>query len=86
MIPEVHQQIGHTALVQLGQPVQHRQRRRATGATSATFTDIATTSNSRFTDSTVSPATTYRYRVRARIVPVGMIWGFTNIVAVATPT
>jgi len=55
-------------------------------ATGITFTDIATTSSSRFTDTTVSPATTYRYRVRARIVPIGMIWGFTNVVAVTTST
>lgn len=55
-------------------------------ATGITFTDIATTSSSRFTDTTVSPATTYRYRVRARIVPIGMTWGFTNVVAVTTST
>jgi hypothetical protein len=58
---------------------------RATGASGTAFTDIATTTSSRFTDTTVSPATTYRYRVRARIAPLGMIWGFTNIVAVTTP-
>lgn len=59
---------------------------RATGATGTTFTEIATTSSSRFTDTTVSPATTYRYRVRARIVPLGIIWGFTNVITVTTPT
>jgi chitodextrinase len=58
---------------------------RATGATSTTFTVVGTTSSARFTDTTVSPGTTYRYRVRARIVTTGMTWGFTNIVNVTTP-
>ncbi len=59
---------------------------RATGPSSTAFAVIATTSTSRFTDTTVSPGTTYRYRVRARIVTTGLTWGFTNIATVTTPS
>ena len=58
---------------------------RATGAAGTDFTIVGTTTSSRFTDNTVATATTYRYRIRARIITTGMIWGFTNIVTVTTP-
>jgi hypothetical protein len=56
---------------------------RATGATSFVFVVVGTTVGSSFTDTTVSPATTYRYQVRARIV-TGGTWGVTNTVTVTT--
>jgi hypothetical protein len=58
---------------------------RATGATSTTFDVVGTTASSNFTDTSVAPATTYRYRVRARIVPIGLTWGQTTTVNVTTP-
>jgi hypothetical protein len=58
---------------------------RATGATSTSFGVVGTTSSSNFTDTTVSPATTYRYRVRARLVTIGLTWGQTTTVNVTTP-
>jgi hypothetical protein len=58
---------------------------RATGATSTTFDVVATTASANVTDTSVAPATTYRYRVRARIVPIGLTWGQTTTVNVTTP-
>jgi hypothetical protein len=58
---------------------------RATGATSTTFSVVGTTASSNFTDTTVAPAATYRYKVRARIVPIGLTWGETTTVNVTTP-
>jgi endo-1,4-beta-xylanase len=58
---------------------------RATGATSTMFDLLGSTASSTFNDTSVAAATTYRYRVRARIVPIGLTWGQTTTVNVTTP-
>jgi endo-1,4-beta-xylanase len=57
---------------------------RAPATSDGTFTQVGATNGLSFTDTGLSPGTTYRYMVRGRIVPNGNPWGTTNVALATT--